>query len=188
MHPLAPYANIFLGALTILANIASLFLIFAFAAPKLKVNKLTLFFKEKSLFVAFVVSLIATFGSLVYSDVIGYEPCKLCWFQRIFMYPGVLLYGIALWKKDYGIRIYGAWLSVIGAFIALFHYVGQLGWNPLGLECLAIGQSASCSKNFVMIFGYITIPMMALSAFILIALTLFYSIRREKPADDFRIL
>lgn len=164
--------NIFWSILTVIANVISVFLIISFFSRKLKQTALFQFFENKALIIAFIASLAATIGSLIYSDVIGYVPCKLCWFQRIFMYPQVIVFGIASYRGDLGVKIYGIVLSGIGAVIALFHYVGQIGWNPLGLECLAIGYSVSCAKNFVLEFGYITIPMMAFSAFILILLTL----------------
>ena len=168
----------FWSVLTVIANILSVGLIIALVVPKFRENVFSRFFSDNGMLVALVVAFLATAGSLIYSDVIGYEPCKLCWFQRIFMYPQVIILGMALVRKDMGVKIYSLVLSVIGAAIALFHYVGQLGWNPFGLECLAVGYSASCSKNFVLSLGYVTIPMMALSAFILMALTLTLSLKR----------
>jgi disulfide bond formation protein DsbB len=164
--------NILWAVLTVVANILSVVLIVSILSPKFRTNRVAVFFERKALLIAFAVSFLATLGSLIYSDIIGYDPCKLCWFQRIFMYPQVILFGIAAYKNNLDMKIYGLVLSIIGGAIALFHYIGQLGFNPFGLECLAIGYSASCAKNFVLQFGYVTIPMMALSAFVLIILTL----------------
>ena len=116
---------------------------------------------------AFLVALVAMLGSLYFSDYLGYEPCKLCWYQRIFMYPQVFLFGLALIKKDSRIWSYSILLSVIGALIAAFHYISQVTKTSI-LPCDALGYSASCSQTFVLSFGYITIPMMALSAFVAI--------------------
>ncbi|MEK7114916.1 MAG: disulfide oxidoreductase [Patescibacteria group bacterium] len=154
-----------LGILTIIAQIFSILLFIFFFTKKSLPN----FLKRNILLIAFAVVLIATLGSLTYSEIIGYEPCKLCWFQRIFMYPQVILLGMALIKKDYKIASYSIILSIIGAVIAGYHYLLQLGFAP-NLPCSAIGYSVSCSQKFVMQFGYITIPMMAFSAFVLIAL------------------
>ena len=118
---------------------------------------------------AFLVSLGATVGSLFLSEIAQFEPCKLCWFQRIFMYPQVFLLGIALWKKDLGIYTYSIALSAIGAIIAGYHYLLQIGVAP-ALPCSAVGYSADCSQRFILQFGYITIPLMAFSAFLLILL------------------
>lgn len=182
MQSLASTMNTIWGVLAIAAQVASLVLLVsllskktpAFLAPFVR------FVGQRGNLVAFIVSVLATLGSLIYSDVIGYAPCKLCWFQRIFMYPQVILFAVALWKKDSFTKLQGIVFSSIGALIALYHYVGQLGWNPFGLECLALGYSASCSKNFVLEFGYMTIPMMAFAAFILILMALLVSMKADK--------
>ncbi len=181
MQAFASIMNTIWSVLAIVAQIASLLIVIAIftkKTPKPLARALSLI-SNKALMLSFAVSLLAVIGSLIYSDVIGYEPCKLCWFQRIFMYPLVVLFGIALWNKDEGIKRYGLVLSAIGGCIALFHYVGQLGFNPFGLKCLAIGYSSSCAKNFVLEFGYITIPMMAFSAFLLIFVSLWLSHRNS---------
>ena len=125
------------------------------------------FFAKNVLAFSFLVALTATLGSLFYSEIAGYEPCKLCWFQRIFMYPQAILLGLAWLKKDHSIILYSLALSVIGALIAGYHYLLQIGLVP-SVNCSAVGYSISCSKRFVMQFGYITIPIMSLTAFLLI--------------------
>jgi disulfide bond formation protein DsbB len=117
-----------------------------------------------------VVTLIATLGSLTYSEIIGYRPCTLCWYQRILMYPQVILLGTALVKKSKAIVSYLMPLSVIGAVIAIYHYIEQIKTTlapndpltPCGSEAIP------CGISYTFHFGYITIPMMALSAFLLI--------------------
>jgi disulfide bond formation protein DsbB len=183
MQSFADILNFVLGLLTIIAQVASVAIIVALCSKKFRKGAFARFVSNRAMIIAFIVSVVATLGSLTYSDVIGYEPCKLCWLQRICMYPQALLFGIALWRKDSGIRIYALGLSIVGALIALFHYIGQLGLNPLRLDCLAVGYSASCSKNFVLQFGYITIPLMALSAFILIGLSLHLSRKKERETE-----
>src|SRR3989338_2054283 len=118
--------------------------------------------------------LLATLGSLTYSEVLGYAPCKLCWIQRIFMYPQVLILGLALFGKHKGSRALvdtSLVLSAIGAVVALYHYLMQLGIIPEG-SCAAIGYSVSCAERFVLQFGYITIPLMAFSAYLLVTFAL----------------
>lgn len=184
MESLTSFTNMFWSVLSIAAQALSAMLIVSLFSARVRALPVVRFFKDKSILVAFVVSLLATAGSLVYSDVIGYLPCKLCWFQRIFMYPQAAIMLIALIRKDAWIRVYGLILSAIGAGIALFHYVGQLGWNPFGLECLALGQSAECAKNFVLQLGYVTIPLMSFSAFLLIALSFAVSLKKDNAASD----
>ncbi|NCS99887.1 disulfide bond formation protein B [Candidatus Parcubacteria bacterium] len=116
---------------------------------------------------SFIVALIAMSGSLFYSGVAGFTPCTLCWYQRILMYPHVILLGVALWKEDKRIMDYLIALSTLGVFVSGYHYLLQIGILA-PLPCSAIGYSVSCTKTFVMSLGYITIPMMSLTAFLLI--------------------
>ena len=126
--------------------------------------------KPYAVWFGFIVALVAMLGSLYYSDVLGYEPCKLCWYQRIAMYSQVFLFATALVKGEKSnIWSYSLVLSWIGGIIAAYHYYIQISLKPiLALPCSAVGFSASCTETFVTSFGYITIPMMALSAFILL--------------------
>ncbi len=126
---------------------------------------------SNSLAFAFIVSVVATLGSLFLSEIAHFTPCKLCWFQRIFMYPQVLLLGIAAFKNDYSVRNYVIPLSVVGAGIAIYHYLLQM--SPLPLPCT--DEIANCALKQVAAFGYITIPMMALTAFLLILSLMFIS-------------
>lgn len=167
-------ANLILSSLTVIGQVIIALIVIAFV---IRNEKLLQFFGKNAVRLSFIVALIATLGSLFYSEIAGFEPCKLCWFQRIFMYPQVIFLGIALWKKDGGIALYGIALSAIGAIIAAYHYLLQIGVAS-GLPCSAVGYSAACSQRFVLQFGYITIPMMALTAFSLITFLMFLSKRR----------
>src|SRR3989338_8039857 len=79
------------------------------------------FIDKNILNLLFLFSLAALVGSLAYSNIIGFPPCELCWIQRIFMYPQVLLSGVALWRKDKNIVTYLLSLSVLGGIVALYH-------------------------------------------------------------------
>lgn len=180
MSTLVSTVNQMLSLLTIAGQAA---IVLGLAVILTRNRKIGVFLGENALLFSFVVALAATLGSLFYSEVAHFEPCKLCWFQRILMYPQAILLGLALFKKDKNILGYVFWLSLFGAVIALYHYLLQIGVAP-SLSCSATGYSASCSQRFVMNFGYITIPMMALTAFILILLFMFenklYSKRNEQ--------
>ena len=180
MYNLAIYINWIFGTLTIVANVISIGLIAAILYRRFSLSSFAKFFSDKAVTVSFIATTLATVGSLIYSEIIGYEPCKLCWIQRIFMYPLVVILGMALWRKDKGIRIYVFVLSVVGAVVALYHYISQLGWNPLDLECASLGYSVSCAQTFVLQFGYITLPFMAFSAFVLVALSTGSSLLADK--------
>lgn len=164
------------SSLTVVAQVASLFFIVALLSKKVEALPFVSFMKRRGILIALVISTLATAGSLTYSDIIGYAPCTFCWFQRIFMYPQVLLMALALVVKDSAVKLYGLSLSLIGAAIAFFHYLGQIGVT--NLPCSAVGISVSCTQRSVFQFGYITIPLMAFSAFLLIALILALSMRR----------
>ncbi len=169
--------KLILSSLTVIAQmlvvLALLGILFRKKVPMFaKVYRL---FGENALLISFVVSLTATLGSLFFSEIVLLEPCKLCWFQRILMYPLTLMFGLAYIKKDYKIYAYTTPLAVIGALIALYHYLLQLGIVPKIVPCSTVGYSVDCAKLFVMNFGYITIPLMALSAFMLIIVSRYSS-------------
>jgi disulfide bond formation protein DsbB len=103
-------------------------------------------------------------GSLYYSDIAGYAPCKLCWLQRIAMYPIVALGLVGMAKKDNGAVSYINPLVIVGGLIAGYHYYHQIFPN-ISLPCSTVGYSVSCTEKFFMTFGFVTIPMMALAAF-----------------------
>lgn len=169
---LAELVNFILGVLTILAQISSVALIFFLLSKKPKICGT--FAVSHGALLAFIIASAAMLGSLTYSEVLGYEPCKLCWIQRILMYPQVLVLGFVAWGKHKGSHALfdtSLGLSLVGALVAGYHYLLQLGVAP-ALPCSAVGYSASCAQRFVMQFGYITIPLMAFSAFVLIALLL----------------
>lgn len=95
------------------------------------------------------------------------------------MYPQVLLIGLGIVKKDKDVADYAMGFSLVGAAIAAYHYYVQLGGNKL-IPCPTVGYSVDCAKRFSLEFGYITIPMMALSAFVAIFLLMVLSKRYAK--------
>lgn len=149
------------GQVIIMLLIASFFI-----SRKGEVNKIIIFFGKNAVLFAFIVALGGMLVSLWYSQVIGFEPCTLCWIQRIFLYPQAIILGIALLRKDERVGDYAITLSVFGVFVALYHYYLEFGGTPL-VNC-GIENGISCSKRLVYEFGYITIPMMALTGFLMI--------------------
>ncbi len=125
--------------------------------------------REHALAILLIIPLIATAGSLYFSEIAGWTPCKLCWYQRIFMYPQVVLAATALYKKSRDIIAYLVPLSIIGAVISAVHYAEQLQARLAPLNPLAPCDTSgvSCAATPIFHFGYITIPVMALSAFLL---------------------
>jgi disulfide bond formation protein DsbB len=129
--------------------------------------------KEYGIILAFIVSLIATGGSLYYSEIAHWIPCKLCWLQRICMYPQVLLLGIAWWKNDYNIKKYSIPLAVIGFGFALYHSYLQQFPSANDAFC-SVNGLGGCSTRAIYEFGYITMPLMSLTAFILIIMSIYF--------------
>lgn len=117
-------------------------------------------------FSSWAVSIIATFGSLYFSEVKHYEPCDLCWLQRIFMYPMTILLGVAYVKKDWNMSFYAMILSAVGGSISLYHYCLQK-LSFVGDGPLSCGR-VPCTAQYINWFGFITIPFLALTAFIMI--------------------
>lgn len=112
-----------------------------------------------------VLALLAFIGPLTYSEIIEYAPCKLCWFQRIAMFPQLVILAVALWNSDKNYWRYILILSSIGLCFSLFHYGLQMGL-PITTECATVGQSGSCASLYVNTFGFVTMPFMAASVFI----------------------
>ena len=129
-----------------------------------------------SLVLAWVVALVATLGSLYYSEVAHLPPCTLCWYQRIAMYPLAIVLAIAAVRSDFGVRRYVLPVVAIGAAISAYHY--QLERFP-SQATLACSVEVPCTTVWVWQLHYISIPFMAFSAFALIATLLLMG-----PAGD----
>ncbi|BFH66370.1 MAG: disulfide oxidoreductase [Paenibacillus dendritiformis] len=126
---------------------------------------------------AWLVAVIATGGSLYMSEVLLWEPCKLCWVQRIFMYPLVLLLGIAAYRGDRGIFRYALPLSIIGGSVSIYHYMVQ---KVPGMEEISPCRTGvPCGSDYLDLFGWVTIPLLALVAFVLITILLFTASKDE---------
>lgn len=122
--------------------------------------------KESLLLVVWTTSLVATAGSLFFSEVLGYIPCDLCWIQRIFMYPIVIISTAALLKKNIDIAYSILFLSGIGMLFSLYHY--GLQKLPFLQDAGGICGQVPCNLQYINYFGFITIPFLAGIAFIVI--------------------
>lgn len=135
-----------------------------------KRNSISNFFSKNGIKFAFVVTLMSVAGSLFYSEYAGFAPCNLCWFQRIFMYPQVILLGLALLKKEDKIIDYSLALSIIGLVISAYHNYIFLK----SIDSTFCGISGSCIIKYVLEYGYVTIPVMSFTAFLLVSLFLLF--------------
>jgi disulfide bond formation protein DsbB len=131
---------------------------------------------------AFVVSVIAVSGSLFFQYGAQFTPCTDCWFQRICMYPQVLLLGVAAFRSDlFTARLYAAPLAFIGSGVSVYQLMLQHFFPEPAGGC-GIGVPV-CSGSYINEFGFITIPFLALSGFWLI-LTLLFTARDDEPAAE----
>ncbi len=119
---------------------------------------------------AFGIALLATMSSLYLSEIAHLQPCMLCWYQRIAMYPLVLILGVGFALGDVGVWRYALPLSLIGLVISSYHVMLQI--RP-SLELVPCTSGVPCSARLVAVFGFISIPVMAGSAFLLITALLF---------------
>ncbi len=130
----------------------------------------------KAIWLAWIVALVATVGSLIYSEVIHFPPCRLCWFQRIAMYPLAVVLLVGAIRREFQVKYHALPLALIGLGISIYHYILQRVPN---LESGACDPSNPCSAIFVDIFGFISIPFMAGSGFIVIAVLLGFYVNKN---------
>lgn len=129
------------------------------------------FIQKNTLYIAWGTALLAVGGSLFFSNVLMYPPCVLCWWQRIFMYPQVIILGIAIMQKDMKVYRYALPLAIVGGLIAFFHNLVYLKIVPDSLAPCVNG--VSCTTKFIEWFGFVTIPFLSLLAFVAIIIVLF---------------
>ena len=114
-----------------------------------------------------LIALVSILGSLYFSDVKGYPPCVLCWYQRIFMYSLVPICIVGLFRGDRKIYHYVVPLATLGWGIALYHVLLYIGFIKNEELCSA---GISCTSRYVEYFGFVTIPLMSFTSFSLILL------------------
>lgn len=163
MASFTPILNFVLATFTLALQVVTVVIIAWFFFSKNRASDRFLKFVSKNAYIfSFLVTVSGMALSLVYSDIIGYIPCTLCWYQRILLYPEVLLLGLALWKGDRLITDYIIAFSGIGIILAIYQRYIELGGSSI-LPCSA--TAASCSKVYVLEYGYISLPIMGLTSF-----------------------
>ena len=124
------------------------------------------------MWLAFLLTLVATAMTLYYSEVLGFAPCGWCWVQRVFLWPQVLLFAVALYKQERAVADFSIAFSIFGGIAALYQHYLQMGGGAL-IPCPASG-AGDCAQRILFEFGYITFPLMAATIFaFLIVLMLF---------------
>lgn len=163
--------NFILASATVVAQLFVLaaFADLAFAKGKYLIGRIAPY----ALRLALLAALGASALTLVYELGFGVPPCPLCWWQRIFLYPQVVILALGLRYRDRRAADYGIALSVLGLGVALYHHALQI--FPNSLPCPA---EALCAQRHVFEFGYVTFPLMAATAFALLFVLCIASKRR----------
>ena len=128
------------------------------------------------LFISWIIASISTLGSLFFSEIMELPPCALCWYQRIFMFPLVIIFLIGLFPLDKNIIRYTLPLAIVGWGFAFYHYLLYSGFIPESIQ--PCSQVVSCSEIYLDLFGFLTIPMLSLFSFSTIIVLLFLLKRR----------
>lgn len=127
--------------------------------------KLILFFQDYGVQLAFGPALAALLGSLYFSEIAGFEPCRLCWFQRILMYPLTPIILVGIFNYDELLPKYVLPLSLTGMGVSTYHIMVEN--HVFGGESIC-SVGVSCAIKYVNLWGFVTIPVMAFTAFALI--------------------
>jgi len=128
---------------------------------------------NNAVWLAWVVALVATVGSLMYSELFHYVPCRLCWFQRIAMYPLAVVLLVGAIRREVAVKFYAIPIALIGLVISIYHNVLQFFPSLEGTSCDPL---VPCSARSIEMFGFMDLPFMAGAGFIVIAVLLaFYT-------------
>ena len=131
------------------------------------------------LFICWLIASVSTLGSLFFSEIMEFPPCALCWYQRVFMFPLVIIFLVGLFPFDKSIIKYALPIALIGWGFAGYHYLVYSGFIPESIQ--PCSQGVSCSETYLDLFGFLTIPMLSLISFsILIVLLVILKRRLSK--------
>jgi disulfide bond formation protein DsbB len=134
------------------------------------------------LLIAWIQAIVAMVISLYFSNILGYAPCVLCWYQRIVLYPLVLIIPLGIIIKDSKVFAYVLGLSIIGYFISIYHNLLYYGIIPEPITPCSFG--ISCTTKFFELFGFISIPFLSFLAFSVITFSmLFYYLFGKKKGE-----
>jgi disulfide bond formation protein DsbB len=178
-------AQLFFALLTVAAGIGAIALVvlrLATAAGSDGAWRLGSAISDAGVWLAFLVAAGATLGSLYFSEIADFVPCRLCWFQRIAMYPLAVVLLVGAIRKDRAVRWYAGPLAIIGAAIAGWHTL--IEWRPQldNGECELTGPS--CTYVWFREFGFISLATMALTGFLTILILLFVRFPARLDSSD----
>lgn len=137
------------------------------------------FFATFSIYFAWIVSLSALLGSMFFSEVMGFAPCSLCWYQRIFMFPLVIILLIGIVSSDKKVYKYVLPIAAIGGVIAFYHLLLQN--NMIAEPLTPCTLSGLCKEKYINYLGFVTIPFLSLASFLIIFIsTLHYAVSNKQ--------
>lgn len=145
-------------------------------------ERLSLWLNRNSMYIALVAAWVAMCGSLYFSEVRGYIPCVLCWYQRILMYPLAGFIAIGLLRRDGNLPYYVLPFSVFGLSMSTYHYL--LEKTDLFAESAVCAQGVSCTTQWINWFGFVTIPFLALIGFLIITLMSIIALLNGEPSAE----
>ncbi len=148
---------------TILMQVTILVILFNFFFLKSKENLILSFFRKYTFIFGFLVALGAVLLSLFYSEIVCFPPCELCWIQRIFLYHHLILFVMELYKRERSIVDFSIVFAILGSLVSVYHiYVESTGGNGVFCGDPSSG-GVSCAVRYIYEFGYVTMPLMALT-------------------------
>jgi disulfide bond formation protein DsbB len=139
--------------------------------------------KKNILYIALLQATITTLGSLYFSEIRDFPPCVLCWYQRVFMFPLVILIIVGILRKDRGLWLYVLPVSIVGWCIALYHNL--LYWKILPESIQPCTLGISCTSVYIEWFGFVTIPFLSLAAFTVIIISMLI-LKKESASYEHR--
>ena len=141
-------------------------------------RRLSIFLNEALPYVAWLIALLGIVGSLFFSEVMHLPPCVLCWYQRIAVYPLVLIIGTGIVLRDSRMKYYALPLCIVGLVISIYHNLLYYGFIPESIT--PCSEGVPCNAVQIEWLGFITIPLLGLGAFVSIALCLLLYKQKEK--------
>lgn len=135
-------------------------------------------------YLAWIIALTSTLGSLFFSEILKYPPCTLCWYQRSLMYPLALIIPVGTLRRDKGLPSYVLPLTVLGLLIALYHNLLYFGVISESLAPCTAG--VPCTQRQLELLGFITIPLLSFSSFLVITVLMYLTLRYNSATNKKR--
>lgn len=145
-------------------------------------SQINFWLNRNSMYIALAAAWIAMCGSLYFSEVAGYVPCLLCWYQRILMYPLSGIIAIGLLRRDGHLPYYVLPFSLLGIGVSSYHYL--LEKTNIFDGAAVCRSGVSCTTQWINWFGFVTIPFLALLAFIVITIMSIIALTNQQPATE----